>query len=345
MSQSHRVRYRPSPNLAGAFSGTVGFLLPAFTTLPLWVVLLFGAAALACGAWAVSMALHCHTALRANAAGLVLGTRGSVFRREHLTVPWSEVDEIRVAEHREHDTPVPYLEIVRTADATPTPTAFARSTIAPGSNGHDTDALLAIRGWLPDRERLAEIAAVDAPWVAFGTEVPPVVARAEEDRELDRSDGYLTQYGPVGVNTLRFLWRYVFGVAAWCLLGVVLLSMTLPDLEAHFGQGHPGVWTAGPTQCGKNNCYVRGEFVSADGKQVRTNLALRGDNTLYPAGHQVQVVDTGSLDYVYPPGDLGNQWPRSVGVAALTLLPLGFWIWRVPIRSARQPRSLADAPY
>jgi hypothetical protein len=344
MSLSYQAWYRPSPNLAGAVFGTVGFLLPAFTSLPLWVVLVFAATAVVCAVWAVSLAVRCHSALRADTVGLVLSTPGPVFRRQQLYLPWSQVKKIRVVEHQEHGATVPYLEIVRRAGATPVPAAFTGSTTASGAADGTEHVLLAIRGWLPDRERLAEITASAAPHVRFGTAVPPAVARAEEDRELDRSDRYLTQYGAVGPNTFRFLWRYVFGLLAWCLLGAALLDMTLPDLEAHFGAGRPGVWTAGPEHCGRNNCYVRGDFVSDDGKRVRTNLALRDDYTRYPAGHQVRVVDTGSLDYVYPPGDLGNQWPLSVGIAVVCALPLGFWIWRVPVRSARQARSGAAGP-
>jgi hypothetical protein len=261
-----------------------------------------------------------------------------------LTLPWSQVKKIRVVECQEAGAAVPYLEIVRTAGAAPVPDAFTRSATASGAADGTGHVLLAIRDWLPDRERLAEIAADAAPHVRFDTTVPPAVARAEEDRELDRSDRYFTQYGAVGPNTFRFLWRYVFGVLAWCLLGVALLDTTLPDLEAHLGAGRPGVWTAGPEHCSKNKCFVRGDFVSDDGKHVRPNMTLRDGSALYPAGHQVHVVDTGSLEYVYPPDDLGTQWPLNVGISVVLALPLGFWIWRVPVRSARQARPRAASP-
>jgi hypothetical protein len=338
MPLSYQARYRPSPNLAGAVSGTIGFLLPVFAPLPLWVVLVFAAAAVVCAAWTVSLALRCHIALRADTDGLVLSTPGSVLRREQLTVPWSQVSRIRVVESEERGVAVPYLEIVRRAGAPPAPAAFTRPADTSGATRH---VRLALCGWLPDRQRLRVIAKSSAPQVRFSTAVPDAIAWAEQTRELDRSMGG-QRITPKG---LRFLWRYMFGLFAWLMLGAVLLDQALPDLEAQAGAGRPGVWTAGPERCGKSACSVQGDFVSDDGTVVRTDLSLRGDSSLYPTGHQIRVVDAGSLDYVYPPEDLGNEWPSSVGIALVLALPLGFWIWRVPVRSARETRPCPVGPH
>ncbi|MEV4556274.1 hypothetical protein AB0K51_04655 [Kitasatospora sp. NPDC049285] len=335
-SLSYREWYRPSPHLPGAIVGTVACLTPAFAPLPFWVQAVFDVPAAAFATWTLHLALRIHPALRADATGpgLVLIAPGSLLRPRRLTVQWSRIEEIRVVEQFEDAVPVPCLEIVRN-DAVAAPEPFARGAAA-GYVRH------AVRGWLPDRAELERIAGLAEPGIRFAEAVPPAIARAEQNRQTDRDDASPTAADP---RFLLGLWRYGFGLFGWLLLSATLLGSTVPDLEAHLGAGRPGVWTAEPEYCAKGACHVHGDFVSDDGRVVRTDLALRGDDSLYPAGFQVRARDAGSHDYVYPPGGLGNDWPANALLTLLAALPLAFWTWRVPVRAARRSAELEAAPY
>ncbi|XVV12952.1 hypothetical protein ACQP2X_00935 [Actinoplanes sp. CA-131856] len=117
--------------------------------------------------------------------------------------------------------------------------------------------------------------------------------------------------------------------AFWVVIGAVVgagsLTMLVPDVRAAHGEGRVGTFTlTEPMSCDRwepprQRCGWFGDFVSDDGRDVRTDMELSGglpDGAR--TGDVIAARDTGSQTAIYPlTGD--QSWKQAAAFAALGL--------------------------
>ena len=129
------------------------------------------------------------------------------------------------------------------------------------------------------------------------------------------------------------LWLAVVPLVALLSLPFLVLEAG-PAYEARFGGGTDGVFTARDADCDDDVCTWRGDFRSDDGRRVLDDVGLIGAADL-TAGDEVEAVDTGSDDAVYP-ADGGSNWFVITVLLAAVLVALLLWARAVRRRWRRR---------
>ncbi|MBR7831670.1 hypothetical protein KDL01_00265 [Actinospica durhamensis] len=118
---------------------------------------------------------------------------------------------------------------------------------------------------------------------------------------------------------------------------------TFDSLSAVFGNGVRGTFTAQYCEQGKGGCFWVGDFVSADGRDVRYGVGVDGSSVLTTPGQQIAALDTGNPMDVYPVGFRYAWGAPSIFTVAL-LFVFGAWVVKVPVSAMRRRARVRRKP-
>lgn len=140
------------------------------------------------------------------------------------------------------------------------------------------------------------------------------------------------------------------GRATWVVCGpfmmflVVFMAFQMPaELAAYNDSGTRGTWTATGQKCGRS-CWPVGDFVSADGSDMRRDVSISGrpHKSKTHIGEEFDAIDTGGHRTVFVPGSHGVL--TSVVFEVVLFVLLGVWIWTVPVRAWKRRRAKSAVP-